>query len=123
MRLRYIPEAEPALRNDKVYVIHDLQNMKLNWKKLFPNNKAPLKIEIGMGKGQFIMHHAQQNSYVNFIGIEKYASPLFLALKKIQHNNEKPLLNLRLILADVTALAEQIPVNSVDTIFLNFSDP
>lgn len=82
-------------------------------------NDAPLHIEIGMGKGNFILNMALSNPDINFIGIEKYASVASIAIKKIQ---EYDLPNLKIIINDIANL-EELLKNKVDVIYLNFSDP
>ena len=83
------------------------------------SNNNPIHIEIGMGKGQFILNMALQNPNINFIGIEKYTSVAALAIKKI--NEYKPT-NLKIIIGDAINLNE-ILKNKVSCIYLNFSDP
>lgn len=82
-------------------------------------NNAPLHLEIGMGKGNFILNMALNNPNINFIGIEKYASVASIAIKKIQEYN---LSNLKIIINDIVNL-EELLKNKVDVIYLNFSDP
>lgn len=80
MRLRNVKGSrETIAAND--YVIHDETAMKGHWHELF-NNNNPIHIEIGMGKGQFIMELARRNPDINYIGIEKYSSVLVRALEK-----------------------------------------
>ena len=83
------------------------------------NNNNPIHIEIGMGKGQFILNMALQNPNINFIGIEKYTSVAALAIKKI--NEYKPN-NLKIIIGDAINLKDLLN-NKVSCIYLNFSDP
>ena len=84
----------------------------------FENNN-PVHIEIGMGKGNFILNMALNNPNINFIGIEKYSSVASVAIKKI-NNYEVP--NLRILIMDAINLGE-ILKNKVSCIYLNFSDP
>ena len=83
------------------------------------SNNNPLHIEIGMGKGNFILNMALNNPNINFIGIEKYSSVASIAIKKITPYN---LPNLKIIISDVAKL-EELLKNKVDVIYLNFSDP
>ena len=82
-------------------------------------NENPLHIEIGMGKGNFILNMAINNPDINFIGIEKYSSVASVAIKKIM---EYDLPNLKIIISDIINL-EELLKNKVDVIYLNFSDP
>ncbi len=83
------------------------------------NNDNPIHIEIGMGKGNFILNMALNNPNINFIGIEKYSSVASVAIKKMMEYN---LDNLKVIISDVINL-EKLLKNKVDIIYLNFSDP
>ena len=85
----------------------------------FEDNNRPLHIEIGMGKGNFILNKAINNPNINFIGIEKYSSVASVAIKKMMEYN---LPNLKVIISDISDLSELLK-NKVDIIYLNFSDP
>ena len=82
-------------------------------------NDNPIHIEIGMGKGNFILNMALNNPNINFIGIEKYASVASIAIKKIR---DYKLPNLKIIISDIVNL-EGILKDKVAVIYLNFSDP
>lgn len=79
----------------------------------------PIHVEIGMGKGKFILEMALANPNINFIGVEKYSSVASVAIKKIR--DIKPD-NLRILIMDAKNLPEVLE-GKVDTIYLNFSDP
>ena len=83
------------------------------------NNDNNIEIEIGTGKGKFIIEKALQNSNINFIGIEKYDSPLVSAVKKLE---ELDINNLRLICYDAFTI-DNIFDKEISKIYLNFSDP
>ena len=68
MRLRNIPGADEAIAQSP-YCIQDAAAYAGKWHTLFPQ-EAPLHIEIGMGKGQFIMGMAKAHGDINYIGIE-----------------------------------------------------
>ena len=78
MRLRNIKGSREVIAANE-WVIHDETACKGQWKKHFGSD-APIYIEIGTGKGQFIMELARRNPDKNFIGIEKYSSVLLRAL-------------------------------------------
>ena len=80
MRLRNIKGSKEYIASSP-FVIQTPQDYKGKWRELFQND-APLHIEIGMGKGQFIHQLAGENLDINYIGIEKFSSVLFRALKK-----------------------------------------
>ncbi len=82
-------------------------------------NHNPLHIEIGMGKGNFIINMALNHPEINFIGIEKYPSVAAIAIKKAMEYN---LPNLKIIISDIVNL-ESLLKKKVQVIYLNFSDP
>ncbi len=118
MRLRNIPGAKDAIAQS-TYVIHNPSEIKGNWGKCFKKT-APIHIEIGMGKGQFIMTLARNNPNINYIGIERYSSVLLRALQKME---ESPLENLLFICEDASLITDIFDEKEVDKIYLNFSDP
>ena len=83
------------------------------------NNDNPIHLEIGMGKGKFILEMALKYPNINFIGVEKYSSVASVAIKKIREIKPD---NLRILIMDAKNL-EEILKEKVDTIYLNFSDP
>lgn len=117
MRLKHIKNAEEIISKSK-YLEQNPRENKGKWNKVF-NNDNNIEIEIGTGKGKFIIEKAIQNPNINFIGIEKYDSPLVSAVKKLE---ELELNNLRLVCIDALEI-EEIFDHEVDKIYLNFSDP
>lgn len=117
MRLRNVKGANSII-NSSPYIIGDYLNYKGNFKSLF-NNDNPLCIEIGMGKGDFIIGMASKYPDINFIGIEKYDSVIVRATSKLEGTN---IPNLRLIRMDASCICDVFD-DEVDTIYLNFSDP
>ena len=118
MRLRNIPGArEEMLVNP--FIVQDPERLRGCWRAEF-GYQNPLRIEIGMGKGQFLLTLAQQNPDVNYVGIEKYSSVLIRALAR---QEELKLQNLRLIRYDAETIDELFADGEVDRIYLNFSDP
>ena len=91
------------------------------WQEVF-GNQNPVQIEVGMGKGRFIMDMARLHPEVNYIGIEMYDSVLLRAVQKIEQLEEK-LPNLYFIRTDARNLPEIFGKEEVDRIYLNFSDP
>lgn len=124
MRLRNIPRAEGVL-NDCEKVIKNEQNFKGKWKDIFKNTN-PIHIEIGMGKGQFLLTLAAQNPEINYIGIERYSSVLLRAVEKFQSMDasvQESLSNIRFICMDAHDVANVFAPGEVSRIYLNFSDP
>ena len=118
MRLRNISGSREIIAASE-YVIHEPESKKGTIKKLFENNH-PLHIEIGMGKGKFIMELAHLHPDINYIGIEKYSSVLLRAIQKME---EKELPNVKFIRMDAEDITEVFEKGEVDKIYLNFSDP
>jgi len=119
MRLRNVKGARQMIEAHPQYIIDDQENTMLQLDKLFASTK-PIHIEIGMGKGQFIYDLAASQKDVNFIGIERFDSVIIRALEKVI---EAPLENLYLLRADAMHVLQLIPPQSVERIYLNFSDP
>ncbi len=117
MRLRNIKGAKEIVESSK-YVVKDYKEYKSKWKDLF-NNNNPIYLEIGMGKGQYLLNSALKNPNINYIGIEKYDTVLLKAIKKI---DGEELNNLRIISCDAIELSD-VFCKEIDTILLNFSDP
>lgn len=111
MRMRKKKWVEPFLENEKEYLIKDLHNLDTN---------KPVYIEIGMGMGDFITESAFLNQDIFYIGLEKEMTCVARAIKKAE---EKQLKNFRVMLQDASVIEELIPENSIDLIYLHFSDP
>ncbi|MGN0362271.1 MAG: tRNA (guanosine(46)-N7)-methyltransferase TrmB [Bilifractor sp.] len=143
-RLRNIPGAAEVVRVSS-YCIHDPKKCRGRWNEIFLKQQ-PLYIEIGMGKGHFLMDMAETYPDRNFIGIERYDSVLFRALQKAEeramikdgadpdrvHALPASVLNrpdmpkdcnFRFLRMDAQALPEVFAEQEVDGIYLNFSDP
>ena len=117
MRLKNVPGAREKIELSK-YFVNNPSEYKGNFNKLFKNNN-PIHIEIGMGKGSFIVGMAKKYPKINFIGIEKYDSVLVRACEKLE---EEELPNLYLISMDATDILNVFD-KEITTIYLNFSDP
>lgn len=120
MRLRRKPEALAFLESHPEYVISQPEQQYGKIHTLF-SQEQPLHIEIGMGKGAFMIGMAKAHPDINFVGIEKYDTVLYVALKKILAEESLP--NLKVIRADAISLKEIFSPGEVDRIYLNFSDP
>ena len=123
MRLRNIPGAKDAIEESN-YVVHNVQEKKGKWREVFGNDN-PISIEVGMGKGRFIMDMAKRNPLVNFVGIEMYDSVLLRALQKMEEREEQGTRpkNLFFIRMDAIELPLVFDEGEVEKIYLNFSDP
>lgn len=139
MRLRNIPRAEGVLQAHPI-VIKEEAKYKGDWSHEF-GNQNPIHIEIGMGKGQFLLTLARQNPEINYIGIERYSSVLLRAVEKYEEfcgrdivpagetdtlpelKINETLSNIRFVCMDAANIAEVFAPGEVAKIYLNFSDP
>ena len=118
MRLKNVPGSREAIAASR-FVIHDPQEHAGKLAEVF-GRTAPLHIEIGMGKGRFLMELAARNPDIDYIGIVKYSSVLIRAIQKMEEN-ELP--NVRFIRMDAEEIGEVFGPGEADRIYLNFSDP
>ena len=116
MRLRNVKNKEEILDNSK-YLIKDPFQYKGRWKDLF-NNNNPIYVEIGMGKGKFIIENAMKYPDINFIGVERYDSVVAKCLPKIPSS----LNNLFIIKMNALEI-DEVFEKEIERIYLNFSDP
>lgn len=119
MRLRKIKGAREALEENVKYFIKNPNEYKSGWHNLFENTN-PIHLEVGCGKGNFIIGMAKTFPNINFIAIEKFESVLVRALEKLENEN---LNNIKIINADALTLGDIFSKGEVSTIYLNFSDP
>jgi len=118
VRLRNVKGARDVMVESE-YVYDEIEGLKGRWREIFGNDN-PIHIEVGMGKGQFIMALAKKNPDINYVGIEKYSSVLIRAVQKQQ---EEELPNIHFIRMEAENIADVFEKGEVDKIYLNFSDP
>lgn len=116
MRLRNVKNKEEILSNSN-YLIRNPEQYLGKWKEFFGNDN-PTYIEIGMGKGKFIVENAIKYPDINFIGIEKFDSIVARGLQKIPEG----LKNLVIVRMDANNI-DKVFNHEIDRIYLNFSDP
>jgi tRNA (guanine-N7-)-methyltransferase len=91
-----------------------------DWKELF-GNSCPVEIEIGCGRGMFIIKRALENPQINFLGIEKSARFFRLLTERVAKSGAK---NIRLIRGEAGYLLKKfVPHNSVKAVHVYFPDP
>ena len=115
MRLRNIPGANEAVAASP-YCIQDAAEHRGQWHAFFENDH-PIHIEIGMGKGRFLMDLAALHPEINYIGIERYTSVLLRAVQKM---DTLQLPNVHFLCEDAAKLPEIFAPEEVDRIYLNF---
>ncbi len=120
MRLRNIPGAQEAVA---AHPLCDSDETPLagQWNGIF-DNTHPLYLEIGTGKGQFLVTLASQHPELNFVGIEMFDSVLVRALQRVDAN-DPPLANIRFLRMNAENICAMFAPGEVARIYLNFSDP
>ena len=118
MRLRNVTGSREVIAASNL-VVHEPQAYRGKWHEIFGNHN-PIRLEIGMGKGRFIMDLARQNPDINYVGIEKYSSVLIRGIQKLEAD---PLPNLYFIRMEAEEITAVFAAGEVDRIYLNFSDP
>ena len=123
MRLRNIPGAKDAII-ESPFVIQEPQLLKGKWENAF-EKKQPVHIEVGMGKGRFLMDMARLHPDINYVGIEMYDSVLLRAIQKREELEAQGegVSNLFFMRVDARLLPEIFAEEEVDKVYLNFSDP
>lgn len=119
MRLRKVKDAKEKLLSFSGLVVFNPEDYQGKWNNKFQNSK-PIYLEIGMGKGKFILENALKNPDINYIGCELSESILLKAARQIAEFN---LRNLLLLNINANQLLDIFNPGEVDKIFLNFSDP
>lgn len=117
MEYNVIKDAEKIIERSP-YFIKNYTNYKNKWSTVF-NNNHPIHLELGMGRGDFIINMAKKYPNINFIGLELYPSQMVKAVDRLV-NQKLP--NLRLINADAREL-DKIFGKEITTIYLTFSEP
>lgn len=117
MRLKNVKNASDIIKAS-TYVVQNPEKYKGKWNELF-NNTNPINVEIGMGKGNFIIGMAKKYPSINFIGIEMFDSVIVRAAQKLE---DEKIDNLKLIRMDANKI-EDVFCKEIDTVYLNFSDP
>lgn len=119
MRMRKKKNLDTRFAACSNVMVNEPEQMKGKWRELF-NNNNPINIEIGCGKGRFIMELAKRNPDINFVAIEREEGALIMATEKAR---ELELLNLKFLSFDAIELANVFAPEEVDRVYLNFSDP
>ena len=118
MRLKNVRGSRERIAANE-YALKNVEENKGHWKEYFGDG-LPIHIEIGMGKGQFLMEMARIHPEIHYIGIEMFSSVLVRAVQKIE---EDPLPNIHFIRRDATYINQVFAPGEVERIYLNFSDP
>lgn len=120
MRLRKKPWVSEAIKEYEHFVLRQPDgSVKGCWDSLF-GRTAPLHVELGTGKGNFIAGMAEKYPEDNFIGIEAQQDVLYYAAQKIQNRG---LTNVRLLVFDINNILELFAAREVNRFYINFCDP
>jgi len=117
VRYNIVKDADKILKESS-YLVKKPHEFKNKWKNLFGNNNK-ICLELGMGRGSFIIKMAETHPNINFIGLELDINQTATALKNI---GNKDLKNLKIICADAMEVIN-IFGKEIDTIYLTFSEP
>ncbi len=117
MRYNVIKNADKIVGGSS-YLVSNPAKYKNKWSDLFHNNN-PIHLELGMGRGDFIINMAKAYPNINFIGLELYESQMVNAVNKLA---TLKLPNLKLINSDALEIAN-IFGKEINTIYLTFSEP
>ena len=117
MRYNVVKNAEKIIKESE-YLIKNPSSYKNNWKSVFENNN-PICLELGMGRGSFIIEMAKKHPNINYIGLELDKNQTATAVSNIRGSN---IPNLRMICADAKEIINFFG-KEIDTIYLTFSEP
>ncbi|MBR4231228.1 MAG: tRNA (guanosine(46)-N7)-methyltransferase TrmB [Bacilli bacterium] len=100
------------------YVVKNAEKYRNKWNDFF-GNKNPIDIELGMGRGDFIINMALENPNTNYVGIELNESQTATAAQRVVG---KKINNLKFIQMDAADL-DKVFGKEIRTIYLTFSEP
>ena len=86
----------------------------------FDDPRKPLRLEIGCGKGDFIIGTAKQHPEYNYIAMERVPDVILCAMEKCAAEG---LSNIRFFIGNAARLTEYLGADEIDALYLNFSDP
>lgn len=119
MRVKHKKWADPLIAAHPEVMVTEPEKVKGHWQERF-EKKQPIHLEVGMGKGQFIIGMAKAHPEFNFIGLEIQRTVAAITLKK---SLEEDLPNLQLICGDGSDITDFFEPHEIDRMYLNFSDP
>lgn len=119
LRLRNKPGAKQQILEQPNIVIPNPKEIKGKWSEIFGNDN-PIHIEVGTGKGKFVIGMGQANPSINYIGIEKYDSVIITAMERVIESGAT---NVKLLNQDVNELTSFFAEDEVERVYINFTDP
>ena len=118
MRLRFKENAIPEMKKNPQIFFCGKEN-KGKWIEIFGNDND-IYLEIGSGRGDFLVEIAKDNPNINFIGLEVNTNAFVVCSRKMK---ESELINVRGLIADAENLEEIFEDEEISRIYLNFSTP
>ena len=104
----------------RIFELNIEENEMLDFHKIF-GNAHPIHIEIGSGRGEFLIKSAQQNPDINFIGIDLKEKRVKTIYRKLYNEKLKNVRIIKIFLNEETI--KFLPPNSIDKIHLQYPDP
>lgn len=123
MRMRKKKHGAERINACSDLMINDFEALKNDPLYAFENKNGELCLEIGCGKGNFACGISEKYPEKNFIAMERVSDVCCIALEKAKATSDKRNDNLRFIIGNAENLCEWFPMHSIDTLYLNFSDP
>ena len=120
MRQRKVKNLEEKISYYNEYIVDTTDDIRGKWKSIFGNGNN-LYLEIGSGKGGFLIRRAEKHTDGNYVGFEGQASVFFHALQKLDSSSRPA--NVRFVNRFVNLTEKLFSQNEVSGIYLNFSDP
>ena len=118
MRLRKKWYARPELEESHLF-IKNPRELKGRWKEEFGNNN-PIHLELGCGRGGFMVQKAALNPNINYVSVDLKDEVLIFAKRKIE---EAELENVRITALNISFISEVFEKNEIEKIYINFCNP
>lgn len=101
-------------------LVFEAENLTKSFVEELAWSNSDIWVEIGMGRGQFLIEYARRYPEKNFIGIEMKEEVLLRALEKLEN---EAIRNIRFILGNANLMENFFEENSLERLFINFCDP
>lgn len=118
MRLRKNWRARPEMEVSNT-VVTDPRALKGKWNEEFGNSNN-IHIELGCGRGKFIVENAIQNPNINYVAIDFKDEVLIYVVKKV---NDEELINVRIVPLNISYISEIFELDEIKKIYINFCNP